>query len=110
MPVPSFVDTGGWNIRDIDTNKLVAKVHVEEAAIDAAGGRTFVIHWGIAKSNTGDSGWGVWTKPTQNGNKSWRWEPTGESLQQFMDWMHLGTRKGALRYLVQGSREVDIIP
>lgn len=110
MPIPFSSDAGTFNIRDLDTNLLVAKVHVEAAAADAAGGRGFVVHWAMVKASTGDAGWGVWAKPTQNNNKQWKWEGTGETLAQFLTWMHLSTRKGNLRYMFQGSRELDVIP
>ncbi len=110
MPVPSFSDTGTFNIRDVDNDVLVAKVHVETAAADVAGGCTFVIHWAIAKSSTGDTGWGVWSKPTMGSNKSWRWEPSNESLSDFVTWVHTTTRKPNLRYVVQSVREQGGIP
>lgn len=108
--MPSLCDGGTFNIRDIDTNLLVAKVHVEPPAAEAAGGRGYVMHWALVKSPTGDSGWGVWARPTQLVAKPLKWEGTGETLTQFLTWMHLSTRKEHLRYLFQGTRELDIIP
>ncbi|MDP2305170.1 MAG: hypothetical protein Q8P18_04005 [Pseudomonadota bacterium] len=110
MANPSFNDPGTFNIRDLDTGLLVAKLHVEVPAADVAGGRGYLMHWAMVKASTGDAGWGVWARPTQGNNKQWQWEGTGETFAQFLTWMHLSTRKGNLRYLVQGAREQDIIP
>lgn len=110
MPAPSFMDSGTFNLRDVDNNVLVAKVHVETAEADVAGGRSFVMHWAIAKANAVDNGWGIWSKPTLQANKSWKWEPTTETLAQFLTWMHDGNRKPKLRYMVQSTREQDGVP
>ncbi|MES2643728.1 MAG: hypothetical protein V4850_29850 [Myxococcota bacterium] len=108
MPNPSYTDPGTYNLRDLDTGLLVAKVHVEMSAADVAGGRGFIVHWAILKSASG--GWGAWVKATQQVPKSFKWEGTGETLQQFLGWMHAPERKDNIRYMFQGTREVENIP
>ena len=107
MPVNTYLDSGTWNIKDVDTGNLVAKVHVEPAATDAAGGRSYIIHWALVKSTISDSGWGVYSKPTNN--KQWKWESTGETLANFVAWTNDSNRKPNLRYVVQGTREQDAL-
>lgn len=110
MPAPSFLDQGTYNLKDIDTGLFVGKVHVEAPAADLVGGRGHVMHWALVKSPTGESGWGVWVKPTQQLPKQVKFEGTGETLAQFIGWMHAPDRKGDIRYLFQGTREIDFIP
>lgn len=104
----SFWDNGTYNVKDIDTGNFVGKVHVENAATDIAGGRGYVVHYALVKSNP-ESGWGVYAKPTQQGNKSFKYEPTGESLAQFLAWVNDTGRKPNLRYIFQGVREKDAL-
>ena len=111
MPnVPAFMETGTFNLRDLDTDLIVGKVHVEPGASDAAGGRGFVVHWAIIKVSTGETGFGVWSKPTKTNNKRWKWEGSDETLTDFLNWMQDSSRKAKIRYLIQGCREQDGVP
>ena len=110
MNVPSFLDPGTYNLRDLDTDLIVAKVNVEAGGADIAGGRGYLVHWAIIKTSTGESGFGVCAKPTVQNNKSWKWEGTNETLAQFATWMHESSRKSKIRYLMQGCREQDGVP
>lgn len=106
--VPSFADNGTYNLRDLESDVLVGKVHVEVAADDVAGGRGYIIHWALAKSSTGISGWGTYSKPTQSNNRSLKWEGSGESLTTFLNWV--ASNKNNLRYVMSGMREQDVVP
>lgn len=108
MSNPSFTDPGTYNLRDVDTGLLVAKIHVEAAATDVAGGRAYIVHYALVKSSLGESGWGVYARPTQQTNKNFRWEGTGETLATFVTW--LTTRKVNIRYVSAGHRELDAVP
>lgn len=108
--MPSFIDNGTYNLRDLGTNVLVGKVHVEPSAADAAGGRGYIMHYALLKVDPSEAGWGIYVKPTQNIQKSYRWEGTGETLAQFLNWMGDATRKSKIRYTVTGMREQDVVP
>jgi hypothetical protein len=107
MPVNTFMDSGTWNIKDVDSGNLVAKVHVEIAATDVAGGRSYIVHWALVKSAISDAGWGVYVKPANN--KQWKWETTNETLANFVAWTNDANRKPNLRYVIQGTREQDVL-
>lgn len=105
--VNTFADSGTWNIKDLDTGNFVAKVHVELAATDVAGGRSYVIHWALVKNAIADQGWGIYSKP--GNNRQWKWESTAETLANFVSWVSDQNRKPNLRYVVQGTREQDAL-
>lgn len=108
MSNPSFSDPGTYNLRDVAANVLVGKIHVEVAATDLAGGRAYILHQALVKSSTGDPGWGVYARPTQQANKTFQWEPTGETLAAFAGWV--ASKKTFLRYVSMGTHELDVVP
>ena len=110
IPTHSYNDPGSFNLRDLDTGLIVGKRHIEPSADNMAGGRSYIVHTGIAKSSTGDSGWGVYAKPTQLVAKQMKYEGTGESLSTFLSWLHDSGRKSNLMYTVSIVREQDVVP
>ncbi len=107
--MPSFYDTGSYNLKDILDGKFVGKVHVESPPSDAGGGRSYVMHYALVKSSP-ETGWAVYTKPTQAAAREFKWEGTGETLAQFLSWMNDSSRRANLRYVITTVREQDTIP